>query len=120
MRRFGDGSMVRDYAHVSDVVRMIGRMVGSVTEHDTYNIGSGIGHSINDVLQGIRNVTGIDFEIETVEAPPTFVRNVVLDTRRYRREFDGQENTSLAIGIQRMWQELTMFHLTDLSAPVSR
>jgi UDP-glucose 4-epimerase len=103
VRRFGNGEMIRDYAYVTDVIRMIGQTVGVPTEHDTYNIGSGHGHSVNEVLATIRDVVGHDFETETLPAPPTFVERVVLNTDRYRDEFPIESSTPLAAGIRETW-----------------
>ncbi|SBT09363.1 NAD-dependent epimerase/dehydratase [Candidatus Propionivibrio aalborgensis] len=57
---YGDGSVVRDYVHVSDVAAGI---VASLTEGvvgATYNIGTGIGYSNNDILRLAGIVTGQD------------------------------------------------------------
>jgi UDP-glucose 4-epimerase len=99
--RFGDGSMVRDYLYVEDLTRMIARMVGAPREHEVYNLGSGEGHSVLDVLESLRRVTNIDFAIEERPAPPTFVDRVVLNTSRYRTEFGKVELTPLDEGIRR-------------------
>ena len=46
---WGDGSATRDYVYVPDVVRAL-VLAGRRTESGTFNIGSGVGHSVNDVL----------------------------------------------------------------------
>lgn len=108
LQRFGDGTMVRDYAYAPDVVRKIGRTVDVRTAQDTYNIGSGFGHSVNEVFECIRSVTGVDFEIEEVEAPATFVTSVVLNTDRYDAEFESFVPTSLEEGISQTWDALSL------------
>jgi UDP-glucose 4-epimerase len=104
--QFGDGSMVRDYLYVEDLVRMIIPMVGREPRYDVYNIGSGAGHSVNEVLDALRRVTAIDFDVERREKPPTFVDHVVLDTSRYRAEFGDLEPTPLDEGIRRTYTEM--------------
>ncbi len=55
---WGDGSVVRDYIHISDVVTA---MLSSMTYNGSeriLNIGSGHGISLNEVLDGIELVTG--------------------------------------------------------------
>jgi UDP-glucose 4-epimerase len=105
--RYGDGSMVRDYIFVDDLVRMIMAMVGRETRFDVYNMGSGHGTSVTEVFESLRRVTGRDFEVREEPVPPTFVDRVVLDTRRYRQEFPAVDLTSLDDGIERTWEELT-------------
>jgi len=104
--RFGDGSMVRDYLYVEDLTRMITSMVGSTPQHDVYNLGSGAGHSVNEILDALRRVTGVDFEIEERQVPATFVDRVVLDTTRFGTEFGGLELTSLEAGIRETYNEI--------------
>jgi len=104
--RFGDGSMVRDYLYVEDLTRMITSMVGSTPQHDVYNLGSGVGHSVNEILDALRRVTGVDFEIEERQVPATFVDRVVLDTTRFGTEFGGLELTSLEAGISETYNEI--------------
>ncbi|SEB00722.1 NAD-dependent epimerase/dehydratase family protein [Leifsonia sp. 21MFCrub1.1] len=104
--QFGDGSMVRDYLYVEDLVRMIVPMVEHEPAHDVYNIGSGSGHSVNEVLDALRRVTNIDFDIERREKPATFVEHVVLDGSRYRTEFGEVELTPLDEGIRRTFAEM--------------
>ena len=104
--RFGDGSMVRDYVFVEDLVRMILPIVGRSTAHDLYNMGSGVGYSVNEVIDSLRRVTGIDFAIEERRIPPTFVDRVVLNTDRYRSEFGEFPLTALDDGVRRTYDEI--------------
>ncbi|WP_308468117.1 NAD-dependent epimerase/dehydratase family protein [Rathayibacter soli] len=98
--QYGDGSMVRDYVYVADLVRMIVATVDRETAFDVYNLGSGIGYSVSEVFESLRRVSGIDFSIEHQPTPPTFVDRVVLDTRRFRSEFGGETLTSLDDGVR--------------------
>lgn len=106
--RFGSGSMVRDYVYVEDLIKMIVTMVGRETRFDLYNLGSGIGHSVNDVLDAIRAVSGFDFEIIERPTPATFVDRVVLDTSRYTSEFDQHDLTPLDEGVRLTFEEMRM------------
>lgn len=104
--RYGSGSMVRDYLYVEDLIDMIIPMVDRTGRHEVYNLGSGSGHSVNEVLDALRRVTGVDFEIAVRDVPPTFVDRVVLDTARYRSEFQVLPSTSLDEGIRRTYEEM--------------
>jgi len=98
--------MVRDYVYVEDLVDMIVPMTEGATEHDLYNLGSGAGHTVAEVLDSLRRVTGIDFAVEERPTPPTFVDKVVLDTSRYRAEFGDRPLTSLDDGIRKTFEEM--------------
>jgi UDP-glucose 4-epimerase len=104
--RFGDGSMVRDYVYVADLVKMIVPVVGQPTQFDLYNVGSGIGYSVTEIFDSIRRVTGIDFAIEERPVPATFVDHVVLDTARFQAEFPFRDFTSLDEGVRSTYEEI--------------
>lgn len=104
--QFGDGSMVRDYVYVEDLVKMIVPLVGRETEHELYNLGSGSGHSVAEVLTSLGRVTGIDFAVETRPTPATFIDKVVLDTARFRAEFGSLDLTSLDDGVRKTYEEM--------------
>ncbi len=104
--QFGDGSMVRDYIYVEDMVRMILPLLDTETRYRIYNIGSGEGTSVAEILAALREVTGQDFEIDVRPVPPTFVQRVILDTARYRAEFDLPDHVDLPTGIARTYDEI--------------
>lgn len=59
---WGDGSIVRDYVYIADVVNALMLSIKQSTEEHVFNIGSGHGHSLNDVLDLIEKVTGLSAE----------------------------------------------------------
>lgn len=101
--RLGDGSMVRDYVFVTDIADALAKLVGAATKHRTYNIGSGHGLTVNEVLAVLRDVTGIDFPIEDRPAPPTFVDRVTLNVARFTQEFGDVARVDIAEGIGATW-----------------
>lgn len=104
--RLGDGSMVRDYVYVEDLVSMIVAAVGAPTLHTLYNMGSGQGYSVNQIIDSLRRITDVDFEIQTRPAPPTFVDRVVLNTGRFRAEFGEFPLTDLDDGVRHTYNEI--------------
>ncbi|HMV63722.1 MAG TPA: NAD-dependent epimerase/dehydratase family protein [Rhodocyclaceae bacterium] len=55
---WGDGSVVRDYIHIDDVVSALLAALEKTTREHVFNIGSGRGLSLNEVLDTIERVTG--------------------------------------------------------------
>ena len=104
--RFGDGSMVRDYVYVEDLISMIVDVVENSASHDVYNLGSGSGHSVQAVLDSLARVTGIGFDVITRPTPSTFVDRVVLNTRRFTTEFGTHVLTSLDEGVRKTFEEM--------------
>lgn len=64
-----DGTAVRDYIHVHDLAQAHALALEAAVEgrHAVYNLGSGAGFSVRQVIETCREVTGID--IPVVEAP---------------------------------------------------
>lgn len=104
---FGDGSMVRDYIYVEDLARMVVRPLGRRSAHRLFNLGSGVPHSLDEILEAISRVTGREPRVERREAPRTFVRRIALSVERYRAEFgDPGPLVDLDEGIRRTWREI--------------
>jgi UDP-glucose 4-epimerase len=102
----GDGSMVRDYIFSEDAVRMIGETVGRPAKHSVYNIGSGAGASLADLLGVLDTVTGISPTIDARPVPSTYLDRVVLDTSRYTAEFGLRSFETLESGIRKTWESI--------------
>lgn len=105
---FGDGSMVRDYVYVKDMTNTIAAIFEKKTTYDTYNIGSGMGADINQLIEMSRIVSGKTPTIDYKDAPSTFVKKAVLDTARFTEEF-GQSGmvTSLEDGMRATYTYIT-------------
>lgn len=57
---WGDGSTVRDYIYIEDVVHMIGKFVEyhGTSDHEVYNIGTGKGTSLNELVSLLEKKIG--------------------------------------------------------------
>ena len=106
----GDGSMVRDYILVDDLVSMIITLTRQTPQHDVYNLGSGQGASVTAVIEAMRRVTGVDFAVELREKPSSFVDHSVLNVDRFVAEFGAVELTPLDEGIQQTYTEMLEHH----------
>lgn len=104
---FGDGSMVRDYLYVDDAARMITAAMVTPTQHDVYNVGSGEGASVAELVQFCREVTGRDVEVREATTPPAFVDRIVLDVSRFTAEFGVSASVPLREGIECTWRSVS-------------
>jgi UDP-glucose 4-epimerase len=52
---FGNGSEIRDYTYIDDVSQLMARVVLSPAENDTFNIGTGRGHTSGEVIELIKH-----------------------------------------------------------------
>jgi UDP-glucose 4-epimerase len=77
---FGDGSQVYDFIHVADVARA--NILGMKAEcaDENFNIGMGIGTSINELVKMLLDLTGSDLEIEYRPEGQSFVTHRIGST----------------------------------------
>ncbi|MDC4232626.1 UDP-glucose 4-epimerase GalE [Actinomyces sp. B33] len=66
-----DGTCIRDYIHVLDlaeahVAALDVLSEGRQPEHHTYNVGTGLGTSVREIVDGLRRVIGWDFPVEVL------------------------------------------------------
>ena len=65
---YGDGSQTRDYLYVGDLVEAIRvAMLSDVT--GPYQLGSGHGTTLNELLEAMRTVTGLPIEVDYARLP---------------------------------------------------
>jgi UDP-glucose 4-epimerase len=96
---FGDGSMVRDYVYVRDLTTMMSAVLGRPALHHCYNLGSGSGLTVLELLQALEEASGVRAHIEHAASRPTDVHRVLLDTSRFEQEFGVRATTTLTDGL---------------------
>jgi UDP-glucose 4-epimerase len=101
---YGDGKMIRDYIYISDLIDMITATYNKKTAFNEYNIGSGVGISVNEIVDTIQLCTNKDVHRRVLAAPASFVKNIVLDSNRFCKEFDIYPKINLKEGIEQTWQ----------------
>lgn len=100
---WGDGSVVRDYLYVSDLVDVLETSGRVETKEKLFNVGSGHGASLNELIGLIAGVVGEHPKVEYQQARSLDVPASVLDTTRARRELGWEPKVDLAEGIARTW-----------------
>lgn len=104
---YGDGTMVRDYVFVEDVAQMIsGCFDKNIEKNGIYNIGSGQGNSVNDLVNIVRSVSEKELVTNHKETPSTFVNHITLDVAKFKMDFNLTATTDLDEGIRQTWQAL--------------
>ena len=98
---YGDGSMVRDYIYIDDLITMIMASYRAENKYGEYNLGSGKGETVNDVVSFIENCIGRSVDRQSSPTPSTFVQRSVMDTSRFTGEFGVKSTTGLQAGIKK-------------------
>jgi len=100
---YGDGSMSRDYIYIDDLVSMVVKSYNKSAKHGVYNIGSGSGSDINQLISAIEDCVGYTVDKNHIETPSTYIQKSVLDINRFINEFNVKPEVGLQDGIRRTW-----------------
>ncbi len=98
----GDGNQLRDYVYVDDVVRA--NLLALASPSDTFNIGTGIGTSVNELLAVLRDVVKKDISFEHRPPIPGEVFKNILDYKKAERILNWKPQTFLSDGIKKTYQ----------------
>jgi UDP-glucose 4-epimerase len=103
---WGTGEVVRDYLHIDDAANALikaARYKPATDGPRIFNIGSGQGHSLNEIVAEIKAV--VDREVIVEHKPPRSldVQANVLDTTLARTHLDWKPTIDLTTGIARAW-----------------
>lgn len=107
VRVYGDGSIVRDYVHAVDVASAVAALARLADAPPVCNVGSGVGHSVSDVLDLVEVVTGRSLPVERLADRSFDVRSIVLDVTRLASVVDWHPR-DLRDGISDTWATLTV------------
>lgn len=103
---WGDGNAIRDYIYIDDFCECIYLLLNSDAVNETFNIGSSIGHSQNEIIRILRDVVPIDFVVEYKPSRNVDVNRMVLDTSK-AKNICSYYTRSLKEGISEYWDYLS-------------
>ena len=99
---WGDGSVVRDYIYIADVVAaLMAAFERSGGQEHLFNIGSGHGQSLNEVLDAIERVTGRAAIRNYLPARPFDVPRSILSIQRARDALGWAPQIDFESGLRR-------------------
>lgn len=102
-----DGSCIRDYVHVSDLAQAhlvaVDYLERPEREFDTFNVGTGTGASVIEVLEELRKASGIDFEIEVGKRRAGDPPRLVADVSRIERALGFKCEKNLSEIVSSAW-----------------
>lgn len=99
----GDGSAVRDYVYIDNIADALTRLIYPGAETRTVNIGSGVGHTVMQVLDSVSAVVGRAPVIHHQAARSHDVRSIVLDVSKLKSLMP-YAPMSLDEGLRRTWE----------------
>lgn len=102
-----DGTCIRDYIHVDDLATAhMAALEYLAAGHpsDAFNLGTGQGYSNQEIVNLVRQVTGIDFQVEIGPRRPGDAAMIWADNRKARRLLHWQPRYGLREIIEHAWR----------------
>jgi UDP-glucose 4-epimerase len=102
-----DGSCIRDYVHVEDLalahLAAVDYLVGEGQQFNTFNVGTGTGASVIEVLDALKIASGVDFEVAISERRAGDPPRLVADVTRIENALGFRTKHDLASIVQSAW-----------------
>ena len=109
-----DGTGIRDYIHVSDLVAAhcdALRQLRAGAPSATLNCGYGHGFSVRDVIEAVKRVSGVDLKVETAPRRPGDAACIVADSAQIREALHWRpryDDLSTIVGHALAWEQALM------------
>lgn len=101
---WGDGEVVRDYLYISDLSDALVLAAQKSTDSKVFNVGSGRGTTLNELISLMAAVTGEESVAEYLPGRTLDVPTSVLDVGRVRKELDWKPRFELVEGLALSWK----------------
>lgn len=88
MEIWGDGSVIRDYIPIEYLCKCIVKLSDLNIKNEIYNVGSGVGYSINEIVLIIENILNIKVNIKYKDARNVDSNKVVLNIDKLKTTID--------------------------------
>ncbi len=113
-----DGTAIRDYVHIGDLAaaHLLALEAAEAGRHQVYNLGSGSGYSVREVIDTVRNVTGQDFRVVEAERREGDPPKLVASSERIRSQLGWSPQYGLEEIVRDAW-EWMMHHPRGYAAP---
>jgi UDP-glucose 4-epimerase len=100
-----DGTAVRDYIHVEDLSRahLLAMDAIEAGTHTIYNLGNGLGHSVRQVIDIAREVTGREIPVKEEPRRPGDPARLVASSEKIRSELGWEPEKDLEAMIADAW-----------------
>ncbi|MEY4397295.1 MAG: UDP-glucose 4-epimerase GalE [Actinomycetota bacterium] len=102
-----DGTCVRDYVHVADVaaahVSAAQALMSGTALEAVYNLGSGSGTSVGEIMSAVATVTGIDFEPEIKPRRAGDPSRIVADGKLAARDLGWEQRHTVESMVATAW-----------------
>ncbi|WP_047144784.1 NAD-dependent epimerase/dehydratase family protein [Aquamicrobium sp. LC103] len=107
---WGDGSIVRDYVYIDDVVSALLLAADKCSSFHIYNVGSGVGRSLIDIVDSIERVVGTTLGRTFSEQRQLDVPVSILDIAKIQEEIGWKPDLDFESHLRLTFDGLTARH----------
>tara|TARA_R110002020_G_C16097062_1_gene758358 strand:- start:240 stop:950 length:711 start_codon:yes stop_codon:yes gene_type:complete len=97
---WGDGKDIRDFIHIDDFVRACIMVMEKVDKYSIYNVGSGTGKSVDDVLSNCMDIENYKTDVIYNSDKPSMIPIRLLDVSKIKEEVGFETEISLKDGLK--------------------
>ncbi len=101
---WGDGSAIRDFLYIDDLVAAVMAALLTPKGHHIFNVASGTGHGLNDVVDLVQRISDHPLQVVRREGRRSDVHQVGLDPSLIRERLGWYARVGLEKWLGRTWQ----------------
>jgi UDP-glucuronate 4-epimerase len=98
---FGDGSMMRDFTYIDDIIDGTAAAIEKCKDFEIYNLGESRPIRLDDLIKEIEKSLGKKAIIERLPLQPGDVEKTYADVNKARRELGYNPNTEISAGLKK-------------------
>jgi len=97
---WGDGSIVRDYIYIDDVIQAMGVVMTAQKGFGIYNVGTGIGTSVSKLVKYLTEISPRQVDADYFPSRPADVPVNILDSSLFKSTFKWQPKWDIRSGLK--------------------
>lgn len=105
---WGDGTVIRDYLYIDDLARAVNHLIDYQGSESVFNIGSGVGLSLNEIILFMESALDKKAERRYHESRSFDVPTNILSIERARKELGWAPEHSFASGLKKTIETLAL------------
>lgn len=105
---FGDGEVIRDYVDADELAAAVTMVCQNkdLSENKIWNVGSGHGSSLNDVIASLERVVGKQLDVEYIKSRSSDLEYNVLDCQKIKDELGWSAQLNMDQLLRKTWDEI--------------
>jgi GDP-L-fucose synthase len=98
---WGDGTEIRDLLYVEDFCEALQIIMEKEEHHEIYNVGSNAGYSVNEVIEYLKEIEGLESPIDYVNNKAPMIPKRLIDSFKIFDKLGWSAKTSIKEGLEK-------------------